>query len=526
MTYFEKIKIISVIADSQKYHTNITLGPTFQLYEHYCILQWLHNKPHIVGMFNKFPFIEVEHLNQQCNKTSIVNRNGLDLDKYDIRPVYKIQKFVAKMKFSSINKKSFSQYFRTNIKKDYPYLNKSHFRDEWLFDETEGLAYFSTNYHTGEYKLYRFKPTIRSALLHYLKVGIDINSLICGENTMISEKYLIDKSSISNNIVVESLREISYTDFPLEYYLTYDYWKIIFENVQMPEKYRQHYLTTRKPRMTLDNLPYDILLKIVEQVDSDKSLDVLPLINKKMCEFMHTIEVMHFASTKSIHKNYHNKLNKNQISYFLSLEKDDERCKLMAANFTWADAYYDTNFLFLLGFHAFDFKQNTHLIVNAQLRKGITTYFDKLETVDEETSILAIKNDITSHLDKFPITEKVALFAISKGYSPKIIANIDEIDDSWKIFFALCKKVPDLFSQYKKKYERIIVNKYFSINDKEVSFIQFLMCSNTIDIIGKDLYSPYIINTAKKYFMAENFTVVSETFNKVPKGKWSTSRNS
>ena len=499
---FDKIKIISVSTQYQTYKTNIclestlTIKPTHttksthttkptlttkpthttngssskwfnELYEWfngelYCKLWSRHRRGADIYIFNKLPFT-LTSIDMDCGKIK-----GIDLDEYTDKPILKIKKFTAKLQFCKISRFC---------------LFKG--REFGQFNETEGYAYFSlSNY--GKYVLYKFNPTMKTFVIKHLTHGWDIKDLIG-------------------------------TDFRLEHYLKFDYWKIMFENVKMPEKYRQQYLDNRKPRMTFNQLPGDILLKIIDMVDySGQNLDVMPLINKKMFSLMHTIDCVGFGCVKSWHKDHYNQLNKYQISYFLSLDKDDERCKLMAKHFCWINkTVYDDKFMFLLDYHEFDFKENTHMIVNAQLKKGITTHFDKLKAVDEKTSALAIDNGITSHLDKFPITEQIALYAIKKGHSSKIIATLDKIDSSWRIFFSLCKTVPELFIQYSYKYEKLIIDKHWGSYDKEVYFIEFLLCSKTIDIIGPKLYSPFIIKTAKKYFIAEKFKQVGQSFQKI-----------
>ena len=496
-----------------------------------------------------YPSYDMEYLAELIDDMRLVKIKGLDLDEYNDKPILKVTKFTAKIQFCKISSDNWSRDIRSYDFKD--------------FYKTEGIAYFSLS-KSGNYVLYKFNPTIESGILRCLKYSYNtgIESFIkrassekfisilkktsytdvlpekclkfdCWkvifENIKMPEKLrkeylnfrclllpsLKKKQDIhlivngkSKKYLEEILREISYTDFQLEYYLKFDYWKIIFENVKMSDKHRKHYLSTRKTRMTFDQLPNDILYKIVKLVDvlddearsvdqKPKSLYSISLINKKMFSFMHTLEIMHYGSVKSKLSDYYNISNKYTRDYFLTLEQDDPRCKLMADEFIFDDLpKYEDKFLFLLDHHKFVFT-NTSLIVHAQLRSGITTYFDKLETIPEKTALLAIE----------------------KGYSSKVISSLDKINSisdcrDEEIFYSLCRSVPELFDQYCYKYKRTILNKY---SCGHVNFLEFLLCSKLIDVVGKYLYTPYFIKIIKKNFNPEDYEKFGHSYYKPKK---------
>ncbi len=528
-----------------------------------------------------YPSYDMDFLTECINDMQLVKIKGLDLDEYNEKPILKVKKFTAKLQFCKISSSSWSRDIRMDFKGFY---------------KTEGIAYFSLSKH-GKYVLYKFNPTIESGILRCLKYGYTIGIeqfikrasspkkfisilkkisytdvllekclkfdcwKIIFENIKMPEKlrkeylnfrvlplsYLKERKDISNLIegtcptskkfLEEILKGISYTDFQLEHYLKSDHWKIIFENVKMPEKYRKHYLTTRKTRIPFDKLPDDILYKIVKFVDvlddearsydpKPKSLYSMSLINKKMFHFMHTLEIMHYGTVKSKLSDYYNISNKYTRDYFLTLKKDDPRCKLMADEFIFDDILkYEDKFLLLLGYHKYSFtladeddttQENCIPIVNAQLRSRITTYFDELKTIPEKTSLLAIEKGIITHLDKYKtIPEKIALFAIEKGYSVKVIFYLDKVAYHHNVFYSLCKSVPKLFELYSSKYEKIIVDQYFQDRKRNITFLEFLLCSKTIDVIGKFLYTTFFIKMAKKNFISKNYKISEHTYVKV-----------
>lgn len=493
-----------------------------------------------------YPRYDMEVLTELIDDMVFVKIKVLDLDEYDDKPILKVKKFTAKLQFCKISSSSWSRMIRIDFKKFY---------------KTEGIAYFSLSKY-GNYVLYKFNPTIESCILRCLKYPSSQSSIepfikrssskkfisilkkipytdvllekclkfdcwkIIFKNIKMPEKLrkeylnfrclllpsLKIKKDISHMIgkskkdLEEILSDISYTEFQLEYYLKFPYWKIIFENVKMTEKLRKHYLTTRKTRMSFNQLPYDILYKIVKFVDvlddeyrqfgfESKSLYSMSLINKKMFDFMHTLEIMHYGSVKSKLSDYYNISNKCTRDYFLTLKQDDPRCKLMTDEFIFDDLQtYEDKFLLLLDYHKFVFT-NTSLIVHAQLRSGITTYFDKLETIPVKTSLLAIEI----------------------GYSVKVISNLDKVVYHHNIFFSLCKSVPKLFELYCSKYEKIIVDQYFQDRKSNITFLEFLLCSKTIDVIGKFLYTSFFIKMAKKNFISKDYKISEHTYSKVNK---------